>query len=232
MADMGTRQPFPVPPFYRRSHLVTLQRAFSVLTLAYLVIGSYSRTAVLGTAQLLLSRATNSQMTATPNPLQPTPGSGSSSAARFTSLGPAWLSYILSLAAARIMSWYHQCVNPQAIDSLYSSAPPLERWELREVSILEDGPRVNLRADLSVFPDHPPQRWHSDFTVAQITISLIGISDLSVTGWAQNNAGVFTLLRESPDTLRFTFESDSTRLRGRCVIAHISKISGYATENA
>lgn len=130
------------------------------------------------------------------------------------------------------MFWYHQCVNPQAIYTLYSSAPALDRWELREVAILEDGPRLNLRAALPVFPDHPPQRWHSEFTVAQVTISLMGITDLSVSGWAQNNVGVFTLLRESPDTLRFAFESNSTSLRGRCIIAHISKISGYAKEAA
>lgn len=108
------------------------------------------------------------------------------------------------------MSWYHQCENPEAIDTLYKSAPLLDRWELREVTFHEDGPRIDLRADLPDFPDHPPQRWHSDFAVAQVAVSLIGVSDISFAGWAQNNDGFFTLFRESADTLRFTFEGDST----------------------
>jgi hypothetical protein len=130
------------------------------------------------------------------------------------------------------MSWYHQCQNPQAIDSLYSSTPTLERLELREVVVHEDGPRIDLRGDLSDFPDHPPQRWHSDFTVAQVTISLFGVSDFSFTGWSKSNHGVFVLSRESPDMLRFTFEGESTRLQGKCSIAQISNVSGYATEAA
>lgn len=128
------------------------------------------------------------------------------------------------------MSWYHQCENPQAVDTLYSSAPTLERWKLREVSVHEDGPRVDLRADLPHFPDFPPERWHSEFTVAQVTVSLMGVTDFFFTGWAQNNEGVFTLSSESPDKLRFAFESNSAHLRGRCIMARVSKISGYATE--
>ena len=128
------------------------------------------------------------------------------------------------------MPWYHQCENPQAVESIYSSAPALERWMLREVTLHEDGPRISLRADLPDFPDRPPQRWHPEFTVAQVTVNLVGVRDLSFVGWSANNEGVFALSREAPGTLRFAFDGGSTHLRGSCIMAQVSKISGYATE--
>jgi len=129
-----------------------------------------------------------------------------------------------------LLHWYQQCENPEVIESLYSSRPPLALWDLRDVMVLDDGERVRLRAVVSEFPDNPPEEWPAEFNRTQVSVDLTRVSEFNFSGWSQDNTGIFTLIRETPYQLAYSFKGRLTRVRGTCQSARISKIAGYAAQ--
>lgn len=54
--------------------------------------------------------------------------------------------------------WYKLSHNPQAITQLYTQPPSLSGVQLFEISFNDNGD-LYIRADLTQFPEYPPQRW-------------------------------------------------------------------------
>ena len=81
-------------------------------------------------------------------------------------------------------SWTEHLINPHAIAGLYDEAPPLEKFELRELRLEQRGPSCFLRGDLATFPDEPRPSWDDDADRLEIRLSLSAIEDFSSRGEA------------------------------------------------
>jgi hypothetical protein len=123
--------------------------------------------------------------------------------------------------------WYTLCANPQAIEQLYTIPPTLNTVELHELSMLRDGPQMQLRLELPTFPDRPPPKWPSKANVVQMTLDVWGVTELELAGWGTTNRGVLLLTQRENDMLRFTFTSATLRLSGQCIAMRISHFSPY-----
>jgi hypothetical protein len=126
--------------------------------------------------------------------------------------------------------WYTCCENAKAIEALYSVPPDLSLIELHEVLMQRDGPRLQLRFDLPVFPDRPPPRWSDEATVAQATVDFWGVSNLRLEGWETSNRGELTVERLPDGVLLVAFESPVSSLHCRCSLARIASVTAYAQE--
>ena len=124
--------------------------------------------------------------------------------------------------------WYERCENPEAIASLYSSLPDLSAVDLHEVRTHRDGPLLQLRFDLSVFPDQPPARWVDEATVAQAVVDFWGVSSYMLDGWETSNPGELTIERQPDGVLLVAFESPMSRLHCRSDFARIASVTACA----
>jgi hypothetical protein len=127
------------------------------------------------------------------------------------------------------MSWYQHSMNPEAILSLYPSAPPLKKIRVLRMMFTQDGPCLVIEADLDQFPEHVPARWHSSFSVAQAKVSFWAIRDVSIVGWATSNDLEFDLEKKN-GVFVFRLHSASTSIGGACKFFRIDGLSGYAEE--
>ncbi len=88
------------------------------------------------------------------------------------------------------MSWVSFLSNSKPIESVYSEPPPLTDVRLHEVRLHQDGPRLSLRIELGSYPLDPPQHWLSaKCNRVQITLMVIGVTNLSLGGWSTDNVG-------------------------------------------
>jgi hypothetical protein len=123
-------------------------------------------------------------------------------------------------------SWHILCENPKAIEAYYDSVPPLDDFDVHEISLLRDGPSLTFAGDVARFADKPSPRWDSNTNRVRLILSLWTVSELSLNGWATTNIG--TLLLARADTgLTFRFANTDMQCSGNCEFAMIDQISGY-----
>jgi hypothetical protein len=118
--------------------------------------------------------------------------------------------------------------NPESLASLYSS-PSLIGVALHEVSLHRDGLTLSLRFYLAQFPDRPPKKWHPAFNTAQVTLDLVGVSNLNISGFTTTPVGGL-FLDQANSTITFNFSADGCNVSGDAQGAWVQRISGY--ENA
>jgi hypothetical protein len=123
--------------------------------------------------------------------------------------------------------WFHQCDNAHALERLYDSAEGLDQLRLFEITLTLES-HVRLRLALPRFPDHPPSRWNSEATEAQVVISCWFVEDLELGGWRGESAGTLALERVD-HRLRVSFVSSEVRLEATCAGARIDGFEAYAT---
>ncbi|MGE0128126.1 MAG: Imm50 family immunity protein [Blastocatellales bacterium] len=121
--------------------------------------------------------------------------------------------------------WYQLCENPRAITERYKAEPADTPVVIHEVRLHEDGPLVQLKIDLPVFPEKPHPRWPVGANTLQVELNFWGVSAFEQTGWGTDNVGILTLVRD--ETLCFSFASNSSKFSGSCISAHINKVTAY-----
>jgi hypothetical protein len=128
------------------------------------------------------------------------------------------------------MNWYQHSMNPEAVLSLYPSAPALRTMLVLRTTLTEDGPSLMIEANLDRFPERVPPRWAPSFSVAQAKISFWGVRDLSIFGWTTSNRLAFDLEKKN-GSLAFRLHSEATSISGTCDFFRIDGFSGYAKES-
>ena len=124
--------------------------------------------------------------------------------------------------------WFDFCDNPHAFQRLYDSPEGLDRLRLFEI-VLRQESHLQLRFALPRFPDHPPPRWSSEASEAQVVINCWLVEGFRLEGWAGESAGTFSLERHA-DRLNVAFLSQAVRLECSCRGARIDRFDAYATD--
>ncbi|MFG3123696.1 Imm50 family immunity protein [Streptomyces sp. NPDC048201] len=125
------------------------------------------------------------------------------------------------------MSWTSLVYNAQGVIAIYGGhAPPLSNVRVREVRLQEDGPSVELRFDLPVFPDNAPKKWVAQsFNTVQLEISFGGIRSLSIEGLATEVVADISI--SEGDGVTLVVASPVMRVEAAAQTAFLSKVSAY-----
>ncbi|MGW3112240.1 Imm50 family immunity protein [Streptomyces sp. SID4982] len=125
------------------------------------------------------------------------------------------------------MSWTSVIFNPQGVTSVYGGeVPPLSGVRVREIRLLEDGPALVLRFDLSTFPDRAPEKWVAQgFNTVQLEIMFSGLRSLSVEGFGVEV--VADVVLSGGDGVSVVVTSPVTQVRAVAQTAFLSRVSAY-----
>lgn len=124
-------------------------------------------------------------------------------------------------------NWLELVENPQAILSLYDDAPSLKNVYIVEVKLCQDGPRVELRANIDQFPTYPPKRWESHgYNTTQVQLSLISLYSIDISAWSSQNWADINIERREGRT-EFTAHGSGCHLEVLCDFITIDSIHGY-----
>jgi len=105
--------------------------------------------------------------------------------------------------------------------------PSLAPVVLHEICLHRDGPRVLLRFDLPDFPAEPPKKWLAQqANVVQVTLTLVGIRSISLSGWSNESVVDLSMLQED-GSVWVTGSGDQVRLDIQAEAATITALSAY-----
>jgi len=94
-----------------------------------------------------------------------------------------------------------------------------------ELKLHHDGPRMELRADLSDFPDHPPAKWKANkFNAVQISLDFWGVQEVEILGWTSQN--LLSVTVSQPHEVE-AYTGFKRVLQCQCLSFRIANVSGY-----
>lgn len=85
--------------------------------------------------------------------------------------------------------WTDYLISSKYIDSIYhENKPNLNNVDIHEIIFHRDGPKVSIRMNLNEYPENPPKKWlFQKFNTVQLTLALIDIKEVSMSGWVDTN---------------------------------------------
>lgn len=126
------------------------------------------------------------------------------------------------------MIWTDLIENPQALSSLFGTAPSLDNVRVSEITFAEGGPTISLSVELNEFPADPPQRWKKDLANAVVLkVQLLGIQSIEVSGWTTENIVSFRFERQQLGTITVQAIGLDFTLRCSCSWIRIDKVCPY-----
>lgn len=124
------------------------------------------------------------------------------------------------------MSWTTLLDNPKPITTMFGTAPTLNKIDLHEITLHRDGPRVELRFDLSTFPVAPPAKWRA-FDRAQLRLTCIGIERYYQDGWRSSNVVDLILHRGADGSLQIMIDAPDLKVTIKFRALVFGGISAY-----
>jgi hypothetical protein len=124
--------------------------------------------------------------------------------------------------------WTDFLLTRQSLEALYRESPDIR--EVHDVTLLRDGPQLNVFVELAALPDPMPLKWvERGCNRVQVLLTLVGIHDLKITAWGTSNP-VATEFSGEPRAFRFRFSGPSTNIEGEANYMMIERFSAYRSE--
>lgn len=126
------------------------------------------------------------------------------------------------------MNWYQHAHNPQAITSIFSAAPALEKVRLAGADLRPASREAKVFVELLEFPDKPSPRWTGKgFTVAQVQMDFFCVGPLEVSGWETDEIITIEVAENRAGRLSFNAKGAHCRFHFSCASFRIASVSGY-----
>ena len=125
-------------------------------------------------------------------------------------------------------NWLDVVVDAAPVRSIFTDdIPSLERVDLHEVVLHRDGPRMSIRFDLASLPKVLPTKWRAQgFNCVQITLMLIGVGPLTLSGWG-THCVVDLAVEQVGERLRLVSRDGPVMIDVTAESLLIEKISAY-----
>jgi hypothetical protein len=120
--------------------------------------------------------------------------------------------------------------NSQAITSLLGENYPISEIDLHEATIHRNGPKLQLRFDLSAVPKIMPSRWLKDANTMQVVLTAWDIDALLIEGFSTQLSGTVQVLN-ADDKYQLEFRSPDCLIRCNFSSLRIEHVSGYIKAN-
>ena len=126
------------------------------------------------------------------------------------------------------LSWLNLAENPQAVSSLFDTAPSLQNVEIFTFKIDRDGPTAELTIALNEYPASPPLRWRRQQANRVImTLQLIALGEIDVKGWSTTNSAEIRITRINAETLELVANGANLTVRATFGFLRIAGLSAY-----
>lgn len=129
-------------------------------------------------------------------------------------------------------SWLDLVDGSEFLAGLFEDdVPSLHRVELHEIILHRDGPKLTLRFDLQEFPKTVPPQWRrAGYNTLQITLSMIGLRSIVLSGWATQVTGPLRIAPDDALGVRVHFDSSSMSLGAAAPYIHLDRVSPYVNK--
>lgn len=130
------------------------------------------------------------------------------------------------------MSWLKFCDNPESIYRIFDdNGLSNDCVSVQEVCLHRDGPCLRIVFDLMSYPKRPPTKWNK-FNTVQVSLNLIGVRDLEISGSGVNIVGDLVARTTEGKLVEFEFTAIHGKLHliGKADVLRIESISGYLNE--
>lgn len=127
------------------------------------------------------------------------------------------------------MSWLDVVTDDRAIRAVYRGQEPprLESVTVHSIDFQHDGPNMLLRLRLASYPQQPPQKWAAQgFDTASLSLLVIGVEQVRLTGWDVDVVGNVTLERFD-DRISIRLDSTDCTLDCTAVAVWVQDIRGF-----
>lgn len=126
------------------------------------------------------------------------------------------------------MIWTELVENPQAIFSIFQTAPSLDGVDIASVTLDYNGPAVSLSVLLDEYPTKPSIKWQRNTANAvALDIQLLAVEDLAVRGWRNENKVTFRFKRLDSGRISVEVSGAVFDFRCSCGWIRINHISPY-----
>ncbi len=124
--------------------------------------------------------------------------------------------------------WLDLLENPQAISTLFGSAPSLDGVEIISTKLDRDGPTVDLSVALNEYPAHIPTKWRSlEADAVVLVLQLMALESLHIEGWSTTNRANISIVRRSGSQLELLATADAFRMSCIFGFLRVAGISPY-----
>ena len=128
------------------------------------------------------------------------------------------------------MKWTNLLLDSTSLKNFFCHEPLLEGITLFEINLRRDEPNCEMRFTLPEFPSNPPKKWQtSGFNRIQVTLQLISVARIELTGWSVDNVGNMTI-EKNDELITIEFRRIDSVFICESEFINLSKISGYQQE--
>lgn len=106
------------------------------------------------------------------------------------------------------MGWNDLTDNPKVLLGYFDRVPTLSHVVLHRLTLLRDGPTVEIVVEVPEFPDRVSKKWPADADTCQITISASDISEIEITKWGTGVHGELTI-SGGPGSIQVCFSGEA-----------------------
>ena len=127
------------------------------------------------------------------------------------------------------MSWLDVVADNRAVLAVYGgqTPPPLDPVVVQGITVHRDGPNIVVAVELPAYPANPPKKWAAQgFDTAQMSLQLVGVEDVTLTGWDVDVVGAI-VLEQFDDKVVVTLDSPACSLRCSAIAVYVQNISAY-----
>ena len=129
--------------------------------------------------------------------------------------------------------WLDELENPEAINSVFETAPSLDEVEIVSVSMDRDGPTVVLAVALHESPSKPSPRWQrTGANAVTLNLQMFAVEAVKMEGWSTDNKVKLTIVRESPDQMKVTAVGPRVQMSWYCRFIRVHGLTPYRRESA
>lgn len=124
--------------------------------------------------------------------------------------------------------WTNFLLNAEKIAAIFpGEVPSLVDVDLHEVVLHRDGPRITLRFDLANYPKVAPKKWEMQkFNRVQLQLTLIGIVDISIKGWA-TECKIDLLLQKVGNRVKLLGSNELVEIEVVADFVRLDEVSAY-----
>jgi hypothetical protein len=126
------------------------------------------------------------------------------------------------------MDWNQLTLNPKLLRGYYTIPPSLRGICVHRISLLRDGPSVEIVFEPQAFPDKPSPRWPAAANTCQILLRAISVDRVDLNRWG---TGVFRDLEigQTPERIELVLSGEGS-LRLSCDALDVVSVTGYLSE--
>lgn len=126
-------------------------------------------------------------------------------------------------------SWMQHLGGTDRLKHLFNTEPSASECDIFEVNFNRNGPRVDVKINLTKDLNFKPEKW-KDCNAVILDLGFYGISGVSMRGWSTDNTSSSINISKSGELLQVSFEYSHGEFSCFASTARLVDIQAYIVE--